>query len=194
MVEIPQKGNLWARTKRSYTCKRRYHEPRFVRFPWKIRDNLKGTSPKYGLTKKFFSGSGCFFYPWKSGLIFWGKWHCGGVPLDSHDIYLGVAEMKTKIGIGKKKCGDSKCHPSSQKSCSSENMDVSPCISNIWGLPKMEATQQQLGFLLKMTILWCFGGTTILGNTHIAAGFKLQVTCSASWMQEKEFFLTRSYN
>ena len=40
----------------------------------------------------------------------------------------------------------------------------------------MEATQQLLGFLLKMTILWSFGGTTILGNTHIAAGFKLQVT------------------
>ena len=28
-------------------------------------------------------------------------------------------------------------------------------------------TQQLLVFLLKMIILRCFGGTTILGNTHI---------------------------
>ena len=28
-------------------------------------------------------------------------------------------------------------------------------------------TQQLLAFLPKMTILGCFGGTTILGNTHI---------------------------
>ena len=109
--EVEIRGNSWAPTKRNYTFKRRYHE---LRFPWKIRDNLKGTSPKYGLTKRLFSGSGCFFYPWKSGLIFWGKWHCGGVPLDSHDIYLGAAEMKTMIGIGKKRLWfKSNCHPSS---------------------------------------------------------------------------------
>ena len=35
------------------------------------------------------------------------------------------------------------------------------------GVSKNGGTQQLLVFLLKMTILGCFGGTTILGNTHI---------------------------
>ena len=35
------------------------------------------------------------------------------------------------------------------------------------GVSKKGGTQQLLVSLLKMTMLGCFGGTTILGNTHI---------------------------
>ena len=35
------------------------------------------------------------------------------------------------------------------------------------GVSENDGTQQPWCFLLKMTILGCFGGTTILGNTHI---------------------------
>ena len=47
----------------------------------------------------------------------------------------------------------------------------SPSCLNCWllhqpGVSKNDGTQQLLVFLQKMTILGCFGGTTILGNTQ----------------------------
>ena len=40
--------------------------------------------------------------------------------------------------------------------------------SDIWLFPKMVGfPNKPMGFLLKMIILGCFGGTTILGNPHI---------------------------
>ena len=41
--------------------------------------------------------------------------------------------------------------------------------SATWGFPKMVVPNNYrlLVFLLKMTVLGCFGGTTILGNTHM---------------------------
>ena len=40
------------------------------------------------------------------------------------------------------------------------------CTSTYMGVSKNRGTQQLLVFLLKMTSLGCFGGTTILGNTY----------------------------
>ena len=40
------------------------------------------------------------------------------------------------------------------------------CTSSYMGVSKNRGTQQLLVFLLKMTSLGCFGGTTILGNTY----------------------------
>ena len=37
----------------------------------------------------------------------------------------------------------------------------------IWGFPKMLVPNNYGVFLLKMIILGCFGGTTLLGNTHM---------------------------
>ena len=41
------------------------------------------------------------------------------------------------------------------------------CKMLIWRFPKMMVPNNHVFFLLKMTILGCFGGTTILGNTHM---------------------------
>ena len=41
-----------------------------------------------------------------------------------------------------------------------------------WGVPKPGGTQQLLVFILKITILGCFGGSTILGNTHTGGSCK----------------------
>ena len=53
------------------------------------------------------------------------------------------------------------------------------------GVSKKGGTQQLLVSLLKMTMLGCFGGTTILGNTHIKVHYiyiytyTICVTCCA---------------
>ena len=108
VVETRQKGNLWAPTKRNYTYKKKVSEATIRKIPLEDAWQSKGYLPQMR--------RGTLGFPW---YVSWSCWN------ENNDWNW------------QEKCGDSKCHPSSQKSCSSEKMDVSPCISNIWGFPKM---------------------------------------------------------
>ena len=60
-------------------------------------------------------------------------------------------------------------------------MLMSPVKGDRWGFAKKVVPNNHGVFLLKMIILWCLGGTTILGNIHIYKlpifGFLLGVWC-----------------
>ena len=58
----------------------------------------------------------------------------------------------------------------------------------IWKFPKI--TQQLLAFLLKMTILGCFGGTIILGNIHISYDQSSLRIESFNWVGEPKICIS----
>ena len=73
---------------------------------------------------------------------------------------LGVAAAEVNLGRGLAAVElvvSHKENPMENAMKNVENMDVS----------KNGATQPPWVFLLKMIILWCFGGTPIFGNTHM---------------------------